>query len=66
VERQPLQGVGRALGPPAAGRGVDVDPLAVHRHQGELDRDEEPGGEDEQEYGQEAEGSVDRVRPNRA
>jgi len=36
---------------------------ATARDQSELDRDEEPGGEDEQEYDQQAEGGVDGSRP---
>jgi hypothetical protein len=45
--------------PRAPGLGVELDPVAVDGDQRELDRDEEPGCEDEQEYGDEADRGVD-------
>ena len=54
--------VARARGCPP---GVELDPVAVDGDQRELDRDEEPGGEDEQEYGDEAERGVDGVSSSR-
>ena len=46
-------------GAAAARLRVELDPIAVDGDQRELDRDEEPGGEDEQEYGDEADRGVD-------
>ena len=61
-DRRRRAGAG-GLGPAAPGAGVDVDAVPVDGHQRELDRDEEAGGEDEQEYGHEAERGVDGGRP---
>ena len=55
--RRSAAAVARARRLPASR--VELDPVAVDGDQRELDRDEEPGGEDEQEYGDEAERGVD-------
>jgi hypothetical protein len=63
VERQPSQRRARGPGPSAARRRVAIDPVAVDGHEGELDRDEEAGGQDQQEGGEEAERGVDGSGP---
>jgi hypothetical protein len=63
VERQAPQRAGGGPGRPAAGRCVELDPVTVDGDERELDRDEEARGEDQQEYGDEAEGGVDGFRP---
>ena len=55
--RRSAAAVARARRLPACG--VELDPIAVDGDERELDRDEEPGGEDEQEYGDEADRGVD-------
>ncbi len=66
MERQPAQRGGGGLGPQTACRGVELDPIAVDGDERKLDRDEEASGEDQQEYGDEAEGRVDGDRPGGA
>ena len=76
-DRDPELGAGEVEGQaPQRGRGgagaaaarlrVELDPIAVDGDERELDRDEEPGGEDEQEYGDEADRGVDGGIDSRA
>lgn len=58
-----MQRAGRGLCPQATAGGVGIDPTAIDGNQRELDRDEEPCGDDQQEYGSEADGRVDGYRP---